>query len=380
MACTSAGITYLWSRCHRILEHHHYELVAEHVGHRSWELTMTTLMHSLACASTSRILSAHSRLFPAPGNGRLQLHGRRSPRCRQIFSRDLRPRAMEEDGPETEYKMLSEMKTAYDDLSILHMAETSSSKYAGFTLLVNNSGNILSMYKRDSIWTDLYFDEFATLPAVVPEGPIAILGLGGGTAARILLDVWPSRKLEGWEIDRVLVEKARLHLGLAALEVPNQEGGFLSVHIGDALSPEATVDGGFAGIVVDLFYQGEVLPELQEVQAWNELKKRLKPGGRIMVNCGGTIVEQRDSSPDYDDGTWTWKDGSAARDATISAIGRAFPEVNLRKMDSKEDNFLAMTGPLPDLHAWARAVPERVRPGVLTWRRAKVVSRRGFSF
>lgn len=44
-----------------------------------------------------------------------------------------------------------------------------------------------------------------------------------------------------------LVEKARLHLGLAALELPTQEGGFLSVHIGDAVSPEATVDGGFAG-------------------------------------------------------------------------------------------------------------------------------------
>lgn len=50
-----------------------------------------------------------------------------------------------------------------------------------------------------------------------------------------------------------------------------------------------------------------------------------------MVNCGGTIVEQRDLSPDYDDGTWTWKDGSAARDATISALGRVFPEVNLLK-------------------------------------------------
>lgn len=42
-------------------------------------------------------------------------------------------------------------------------------------------------------------------------------------------------------------------------------------------------------------------------------------------------MEQRDSSPDYDDGTWTWKDGSAARDATISAIRRVFPEVNLLK-------------------------------------------------
>lgn len=36
--------------------------------------------------------------------------------------------------------MLSEMRTAYDDLSIVESAQTSSSKYAGFTLLVNQSG------------------------------------------------------------------------------------------------------------------------------------------------------------------------------------------------------------------------------------------------
>lgn len=55
------------------------------------------------------------------------------------------------------YRMLSAMKTAYDELSILESTQTSSSKYAGFTLLVNHSGNILSMYKQGSIWTDLYF-------------------------------------------------------------------------------------------------------------------------------------------------------------------------------------------------------------------------------
>lgn len=48
-----------------------------------------------------------------------------------------------------------------------------------------------------------------------------------------------------------------------------------------------------------------------------------------MINCGGAVVEQRDSRPDYDDGTWTWQDGSAARDATISAMLRVFPEVLL---------------------------------------------------
>lgn len=36
-------------------------------------------------------------------------------------------------------------------------------------------------------------------------------------------------------------------------------------HVGDALAEDATVPGGFAGIVVDLFAEGQVLPALQQV-------------------------------------------------------------------------------------------------------------------
>ncbi len=62
-------------------------------------------------------------------------------------------------------------------------------------------------------------------------------------------------------------------------------------------------------------------------ETWHELKQRLRPRGRIMVNCGGSCVECRDSQPDCDDGTWTWEDGSAARDATLYAMAHVFPQV-----------------------------------------------------
>lgn len=42
-----------------------------------------------------------------------------------------------------EYRTVSEVKSGYDDLRIVQSAETSSSKYAGFTLLVNSSGTTL---------------------------------------------------------------------------------------------------------------------------------------------------------------------------------------------------------------------------------------------
>ncbi|XP_040998915.1 uncharacterized protein LOC121244773 [Juglans microcarpa x Juglans regia] len=91
-------------------------------------------------------------------------------------------------------------------------------------------------------------DEFASLPAIVPKGPIAIFGLGGGTTAWLMLDLWPSLQLDGWEID-----------------------GIILYHL----------------ILIDLFSEGKVLPQLQEVNTWLELTDRLMPKGRLTVNCGG---------------------------------------------------------------------------------------------
>lgn len=45
---------------------------------------------------------------------------------------------------------------------------------------------------------------------------------------------------------------ARDYFGLSVLERCNQAGGSLSVHIGDALSPDVTVQGGFAGNLLAL--------------------------------------------------------------------------------------------------------------------------------
>lgn len=54
-------------------------------------------------------------------------------------------------------------------------------------------------------WTGSYWDEFASLPPIIPNGPVAIYGLGGGTAARLMLELWPTMQLEGWEIDEIVL-------------------------------------------------------------------------------------------------------------------------------------------------------------------------------
>ncbi|PPS05658.1 hypothetical protein GOBAR_AA14996 [Gossypium barbadense] len=165
-----------------------------------------------------------------------------------------------------------------------------------------------------------HHDEFVSLPPIVPEGPIAIYGLGGGTAAHLMLDVWPSLQLEGWEIDEILIDKAREYFGLSNLEKCNDVGGQLQVHIDDAFSHEQHRPSGYAGIIIDLFSDGKVLSQLQEVEIWLELSDRLMPGGRLMVNCGGVSESSLDGKvqhPSIDD---IWM-----QNTTIKALAEAFP-------------------------------------------------------
>uniref|UniRef100_A0A0A9FV94 Uncharacterized protein n=1 Tax=Arundo donax TaxID=35708 RepID=A0A0A9FV94_ARUDO len=140
---------------------------------------------------------------------------------------------------------------------------------------------------------------------------------GAGTAAHLMLKFWPWLQLVGWEIDPMIIELSRDYFGMSDLEKATESGGSLSVRIGDALSPSATVEEGFAGIVVDLFGDGKIIPQLQEVETWLQIAKKLMPDGRIMVNCGGAdtaVSLAEDSSP-----------SSWVQNPTIKALCSAFP-------------------------------------------------------
>ena len=42
--------------------------------------------------------------------------------------------------------VVSKLRSGHDDMTILYSSEASTSKYAGFTLLVNNSGAVLCFF------------------------------------------------------------------------------------------------------------------------------------------------------------------------------------------------------------------------------------------
>ncbi|XP_061353955.1 uncharacterized protein LOC133298641 [Gastrolobium bilobum] len=274
----------------------------------------------------------------------------------------------QEQDEEENFQLLTALKSDYNDIMIV---DTPKSRI----LLLDSSHNIHSILYKEQKWTGSYWDEFASLPAIVPKGPIAILGLGGGTAAHLMLDLWPSLQLEGWEIDQILIDKARDLFGLSDLEKRTEDGGILNVHIGDVFVPSADLQGRYAGIVVDLFSDGKVLPQLQEVSTWLELHERLMTNGRFMVNCGGndggSSVSDGSTDPEILSNDEIW-----LLNPTLKALSTAFPGQLSWKRMAKENgaNFMALTGSLPDLKSWSASVPSPLSASVKDWRSCGLVS------
>ncbi|XP_021297486.1 uncharacterized protein LOC110426565 isoform X1 [Herrania umbratica] len=263
---------------------------------------------------------------------------------------------------EETFQVLTAVKTRYNDILVV---DTPKSRM----LLLDSTHNVHSvLQKGNEKWTGSYWDEFASLPAIVPEGPIAIYGLGGGTAAHLMLDSWPSLQLEGWEIDEILIDKAREYFELSNLERCNEVGGRLQVHIDDAFSSIQNLPKGYAGIIIDLFSDGKVLSQLQEVETWLNLSDRLMPDGRLMVNCGGVSESSMDGKIHHQSVDDTW-----IQNSTIKALAVAFPgQVHWKRTpESQGQNYLALTGPLPDLTSWSATVPGCLSEAVKQWRTCK---------
>ncbi|XP_066306470.1 uncharacterized protein [Miscanthus floridulus] len=261
--------------------------------------------------------------------------------------------AVEEQAPQErpeDFMLLAANRSDFNE--IIMVIDSPVARY----LLLDHNRNIHSILPKTTVWTNSYWDEFVSLPPIVPRGPFALLGLGAGTAAHLMLKFWPWLQLIGWEIDPMIIELSRDYFGMSDLEKATESGGSLSVHIGDALSPSATVQGGFAGIVVDLFCDGKVIPQLQEVETWLQIAKKLMPDGRIMVNCGGADNEESLSSP------WV-------QNPTVKALCSAFPrQLSWKRLSEKESvNYVALTGPLPDLDEWSASVPSELSTKVKQW-------------
>ncbi|XP_052141274.1 uncharacterized protein LOC127761096 [Oryza glaberrima] len=271
-----------------------------------------------------------------------------------------------------ELHLVADIRSPHNHIRVADVSRTAAGAghpLAGARLLLLDApGNIhsLSFPRSPCPLTSTYLDVFATLPPLLPASAssLAVLGFGAGSAARAVLHFFPDISVHGWEIDPAVVSASRDFFGLAELEA--EHAARLSIHVGDALEASAdavAVPGGFDGVLVDLFAGGSVLPELQEMDTWRRIGRRMvAPGGRVMVNCGGPCVEAEEEG----------RGGEAVKDATLRALTAAFGHGMVSVMDVDE-SWVAMTGPAvssapEEAAAWKAKLPPELRGYVDMWR------------
>lgn len=277
-------------------------------------------------------------------------------KCEQ--NRHSTPQTTTQDAgiPVEDVTFLARFKSRYNYIRVLQVSRKADHPFAGSRLLLlDGPGNIHSISFLFRLLTNTYFDVFATLPPLLPPGPIGILGFGAGSAARLLLELYPEVVVRGWELDPSVIDVGRKYFSVEKLEREHPQRLF--IYIGDAL--KASWKDGFAGILVDLFSKGSLLPELQDPATWETMSKSLRKGGRIMVNVGGSCVEAENKL----------RDGKIVMEESLKAMEQVFGKklhvLNLG--NRKDDSSLALTGDFPEPDVWKKALPRSLRDYVDLW-------------
>jgi len=202
-------------------------------------------------------------------------------------------------------------------------------------LLLDHSGNIHSIHSEGRPFTTAYWDQLAAVEALVPEGPIAVIGLGAGTVVHLIRSFSPEREFHGWELDPEVVSAARRFFGLGALE----EGGSLAIHTGDVFEEDIRIGGGFAAIVVDIFADASLHDKLLQADTWRWIGGALAPGGRVIANLGLAAIDGLEDHPSV-----------VKAQAALGAMREAFAGHVCFKhwISDNSGSTIAMSGTLPE--------------------------------
>lgn len=163
-----------------------------------------------------------------------------------------------------------------------------------------------------------------------------------------------------WRVQ--VAEIGRDYFFMNELEEASPEGGKLVVHIADAFDAKSAEPEGFSCLIVDLFADGKVLPQLTSPDVWAAFRERLAPAGRVVANLGGPSLEPALAETDE-----AWQTTIAA----ARAVAQTFPgEAYYRRSDenSQESNYLVMTGPPYEKHEWASLLPDFMGDALHMWK------------
>jgi spermidine synthase len=144
-------------------------------------------------------------------------------------------------------------------------------------------GTFASFYQPGSDVTGSVWDAIVAPLLSLPESrrrDLLILGLGGGSAARIARAIAPEARIVGVEFDPAVVRVAREHFGLDALSVDVVEGDALTFLREDSAHYDAIFEDVFVGSGDDVHKPGW-LPE----PGLSLAAERLAPAGVLVSNA-----------------------------------------------------------------------------------------------
>ena len=129
----------------------------------------------------------------------------------------------------------------------------------------------------EAIWKSTLRKVRHSLPTVHHS---LILGLGGGTVAKLIRKNWPEARITGVDIDPVMVELGKKYLGMGKYDV--------DIQITDALrfltNHQSPITNYFDFVIVDL-YNGDQFPEkFGELGFLNKVKGSLLKNGVAVFN------------------------------------------------------------------------------------------------
>jgi spermidine synthase len=147
------------------------------------------------------------------------------------------------------------------------------------------SGTLASLYRPGRATTGLIWDALAAPLALLPprqRRSVLILGLGGGSAARVVRALAPRARIVGVELAAGVVAAARRHLDLDRLD--------LDIRIADARAMLERERGRFDLVIEDVFEGGTHTlrkPAWMLEEGLSRAADLLRPHGLLVSNTIG---------------------------------------------------------------------------------------------
>ena len=175
-------------------------------------------------------------------------------------------------------RLIFETETEYQYARVLERAD-------GSRALELNEGQAQhSSYRPETVLTNDVWDGHLVLPFAARErapGRVAILGNAGGTTARAYEEFFPETRVDGVEIDAELSEIGRRFFDM---NNPN-----LRLYHEDARPYLRRTRARYDVISVDAYRQPYIPFYLTTSEFFGLVRKRLAPGGVLVVNAGHPI-------------------------------------------------------------------------------------------